>query len=193
MSDKDRGWDQRYSEDAHGPSQPDDFLLRAWNEHILPRFPVPGSALDVAGGLGRHALWVASQGWQVTLVDSSEVAIARAQAAAAQRGLMLNAVAADLRRYELGNSRFHVILVFFYLERALFPALENALCPGGILLYKTYTREQLRFAGGPRNPEHLLTPGELGRAFPRLQVLDHRETLTERAVAEFAGLRPVQA
>lgn len=189
MGDEGRGWDQRYAEGCHAFREPDGFLIRAWKQHVQPRFPSPGSALDVAGGLGRHALWVAAQGWQVTLVDSSQVALNQAQAAAEDRGLRLNLVCSDLRQYDFGHERFDLILVFFYLERALFPALQQALRPSGILLYKTYTREQLRFERGPRNPEHLLEPQELGRAFPGLRVLDYRESITDRAVAEYAGQR----
>lgn len=189
MRDESRGWDQRYAEGCHAFREPDEFLLRAWKEHVQPRFPSPGSALDVAGGGGRHALWIAAVGWQVTLVDSSEVALARAQAAAKERDLALKLVCSDLTQYDFGHERFDLILVFFYLERALFPALQQALRPGGILLYKTYTGEQLQFERGPRNPEHLLEPQELGRAFSSLRVLEYRESITDRAVAEYVGLR----
>jgi SAM-dependent methyltransferase len=123
------------------------------------------------------------------LVDSSQVALDQAQAAAEERGLNLSLVCSDLRQYNFGRERFDLILVFFYLERALFPALEQSLRPGGILLYKTYTRQQLQFERGPRNPEHLLEPKELRGAFPGLRVLDYRESITDRAVAEYAGLR----
>ncbi len=189
MGDEGRDWNQRYAEGSHASTEPDEFLLRAWQEHVQPCFPAPGSALDVAGGLGRHALWVAAQGWQVTLVDASEVALTKAQAAAKQRGLRLDLVLSDLRRYDFGRERFDLVMAFFYLERALFPALAGALRPGGILLYKTYTCEQLQFGRGPRNLEHLLRPKELEHAFPTLRVLDCRETVSDKAVAEFVGQR----
>ena len=189
MGDEGRDRNRRYAEGSHGSTEPDEFLLWAWREHVQPHFAAPGSALDVAGGLGRHALWVAAQGWQVTLVDSSPVALAKAQAAAEQRGLSLNLAQANLKQYDFGRERFDLILVFFYLERALFPSLEQALRPGGILLYKTYTRRQLELERGPRNPAYLLEPGELERSFPRLKVLEGRETVTDRAVAEFVGQR----
>jgi tellurite methyltransferase len=63
----------------------------------------------------------------------------------------------------------------------------RALKPGGILIYKTYTAEQLRFRGGPRHPLHLLKHNELLRAFSGLRVLHYRETVREKGVAEFVG------
>ncbi len=79
-----------------------------------------------------------------------------------------------------------MILVFFYLQRELFPALIRALAPGGILVYKTYTQEHGRLSGGmgPTHPMHLLEPNELLKAFGSLQVLFYRETVAVKGVAE---------
>jgi hypothetical protein len=79
--------------------------------------------------------------------------------------------------------------VFFYLERKLFPTLLKALKPGGLLIYKTYTVDQLRFPGGPRHPLHLLKHNELLRAFRGLRVLHYREMVKDKGVAEFIGLK----
>jgi hypothetical protein len=47
-----------------------------------------------------------------------------------------------------------------YLHRPLFPALLDAIAPGGVLLYQTFMVGQERF-GRPANPDHLLKDGEL--------------------------------
>ena len=62
---------------------------------------------------------------------------------------------------DLGRERYDLVVVFFFLQRELFPALISAIKPGGILIYKTYTTEQKNFAGGPSHPMFLLEPNEL--------------------------------
>jgi len=72
-------WDERYRQ--HGEHQPvwsgqPNAQLVAEAEHL-----VPGAALDVGAGEGADAVWLAHRGWQVTAVDISSVALARAAAA----------------------------------------------------------------------------------------------------------------
>src|SRR5215211_7845992 len=77
VSESDREkWNARFREQRQLAS-PSPFLLEL--DGILPR---RGRALDVAGGAGRHAIWLARRGLEVTLVDISDVAldIARRQA-----------------------------------------------------------------------------------------------------------------
>jgi SAM-dependent methyltransferase len=144
--------------------------------------------LDVAGGVGRHALWLARRGWQVTVVDGSAVGLAEARRRARKAGVKLELRQRDLRAASLPRARYDLVLVFFFLERKLFPALARALKPGGILLYKTYTRPQRKLkSGGPRDPRFLLKKNELQRAFPGLQVLSYSEVVEEKAVAELVA------
>jgi tellurite methyltransferase len=181
-------WDQRYRESAHKWRRPDSFLLDAYGKFIAPGRLRAGRALDVAGGVGRHALWLAKRGWRVTVVDASRVGLSEARGRARQAGVKLTLRRLDLRSGALPRARYDLVLVFFFLERKLFPALARALKPGGILLYKTYTRPQLKLnTGGPRDPRFLLRKGELRRAFPGLQVLSYREVVGEKAVAELVA------
>lgn len=46
----------------------------------------PGTALDLASGEGRNAIWLAERGWQVTAVDFSAVAMEKAKELASQHG-----------------------------------------------------------------------------------------------------------
>jgi SAM-dependent methyltransferase len=184
-------WNQKYSEGSHASLEPDPFLLRAYEDYVKPLTRKPGKALDVAAGIGRHALWLAESGWDVTLAEVSDVALALAKGNADRKSLSIRTLTADLStasgRKLIGQSRYDLIVVFFYLERALFSALHKALKPGGFLIYKTYTADQLRFSGGPRHPLHLLMHNELLRAFRGLRVLHYRETVRDKGVAEFVG------
>lgn len=183
-------WNQRYAQGSHLNLEPDPFFLSAFERFVQPHYSAPAAALDVAGGIGRHSLWLARRGWDVTLVDVSDAGAALARDYAARTGLTLNAVVADLTRFVIVN-RYALVLVFFYLERPLFPAIADALASGGFLLYRTYTTEALKFGKGPKHPMHLLQPGELRAAFslPTLEILHYREEAEERGSAELVVRR----
>jgi SAM-dependent methyltransferase len=72
------------------------------------------------------------------------------------------------------GSTFDVIVVVHYLHRPLFPALIEALAPGGVLVYETFTRAQAA-RGKPTNPDFLLEPGELLDLVQPLEILASRE------------------
>ncbi|HKE31715.1 MAG TPA: class I SAM-dependent methyltransferase [Candidatus Angelobacter sp.] len=184
-------WNRKYSEGSHASLEPDSFLISAYSEFIGGS--ISGSALDLAGGVGRHTLWLAERGWKVTLVDVSEVGIDRARKNLAKRRdkLPLSNVDFKILNLEkvsnLGHEQYDLILVFFYLQRELFPALISALKPDGFLIYKTYTTDQQRFPGGPSHPMHLLQPNELLRAFAALRILYYHETIREKGLAELVA------
>jgi tellurite methyltransferase len=191
-------WNQKYRERSHMSLQPDPFLVSACSEFL--EGVTPGSALDVAGGVGRHALWLAQRGWDVTLVDISEVGIELARKNFAklehktERLGTVKFTVSDLATIgDLGREKYDLVLVFFYLQRSLFPALIKALKPGGLLIYKTYTLEQRHFGGGPSHPMHLLKPNELLHTFAQLQVLYYHETFRDRGVAELAARKSLKA
>ncbi len=161
-------WEERYSSPRRRPRRgPSAWLVT--HADRLPR----GRALDVAMGEGRNALFLARRGFEVTGVDRSPTALATARARAREEGLELELLRADLEACELPAGPFQVVLVMRYLQRSLFEPLARVLAPGGILVYESFTRDYLKY--GPRNPEHLLEPGELRQAFRDLEILSYRE------------------
>lgn len=100
----------------------------------------PGKALDFGMGLGRNALWLAAQGWDVTGIDISDVAIEKVRAAAAPKKLPVNAVLADIRQYDLGSEQWDLIVAAnmhtLTVENA--PRLAAALKSGGILVIEGF-------------------------------------------------------
>ena len=187
MENERESWNRRYREGSHGSLTPDPLLLLAYDNYIRPLFPRPGRALDVAGGIGRHAIWLARRGWGVTLIDISDVGLAKARKNARGLSKRIEFEVADLRRFKAGRKRYDLIVVFFYLERRIFPELIKTLRPGGLLIYKTYTLEQRKFGGGPSHPLHLLKENELLRAFSSFGVLYYAETIQGRGLAELVG------
>jgi len=180
-------WNTRYSAGSHSDSLPDEFLVSAF-EKFLSAKP-PGRALDVAGGAGRNALWLAERRWRVKLIDLSDVAalLAEQRARELKSGSLTTEVRDISARPDLGDEQFELIIVFYFLDRQLFPALIRAIKPGGFLIYRTYTVDQLRFGAGPSDPRYLLELNELREAFKSLQILHYRESVTDKATAELVA------
>jgi SAM-dependent methyltransferase len=144
-ADRER-WDARWRERADGPGAPEPFLVR--RAAALPR----GRLLDVAAGDGRNALWLLAQGFAVTAVDVSPVAIARLEAAAAAQGLGGTARAADLDAPDAlaGLGPFDALVVVrFKPSPGQWGRLLAALRPGGRLLLCSFGLEQHRRHGFP--------------------------------------------
>jgi 2-polyprenyl-3-methyl-5-hydroxy-6-metoxy-1,4-benzoquinol methylase len=65
-------WDLKYEQGLPSMEKPDPFFLTAYGQFVADSFSNGGTALDLAGGIGRHALWLAQRNWRVTVVDISE-------------------------------------------------------------------------------------------------------------------------
>ena len=186
-------WNQKYREAPNAWLTPDPFLELAFAEYILPLFPHGGGALDLAGGAGRHAIWLAKQGWEVTLIDISEAGVEQARQNAGPLASHIHFVVDDLTRFKASQTKpesgFEVVMAFFYLKREMFSEILKAVRPGGVLVYKTHTSAQAKLAGGPKNPEHLLEPGELLQLANGLQILHYREEVAKKATAELVARR----
>lgn len=187
-------WNRKFAEGAQVSEVPDAFFIDAYQDYVDPLLGEASGrmALDVASGAGRHGLWLAERAWRVTLVDIAGQAFEVARRRAAGRNLAVEFQECDLDTVHSvqapgWSSRFDLITVFFYLQRDLFPVLVDALTPGGLLIFKTYTTVQRRFGTGPTNSAYLLEPGELRNAFPTLSLLYYRETIRDRGTAELVG------
>jgi tellurite methyltransferase len=187
MEDERDRWDCKYREGSHFSLDPDPLLPYAYEQFVEPLFPNAGVALDVAGGVGRHAIWMARKHWQVMLVDISDVGLGKARENAGGDAGRISFQTKDLASATWPPSAYDLLMVFFYLERRLLPKLADALRPGGLLIYKTYTHLALKLAKGPSHPMHLLQENELLHAFPAMTVLHYEETLRDRAVAELVA------
>lgn len=197
-------WDAKHGLAANEAAEaPAGILTELW-----PLLPAGGS-LDLACGRGRNALFLAEHGRHVTAVDWSGAAldileerakalripvrrIRRIDEAKQVTRAAIDLLQADLETVALPANRYSVILCVRYLQRSLLPKICRALRPGGMLLFETYTKAQLDFSGGPRDPAHLLNAGELRRAFPELEVVFYRELRAEQGIASLAARKPLE-
>ena len=162
MSAEDRlKWEQRYSAVGFEIAPPS-LVLRRLQSFFPPVDPAapPPTALDVAGGPGRHALWLAGLGYRVTLIDIAEAGLRIAGERAARHGVQLQTVQLDLDHAPLPPGPWDLILCTMFLDRSLFERAAAALAPHGTLVYLQPTRTNLTRHDKP--PEgFLLEDGEL--------------------------------
>jgi tellurite methyltransferase len=168
-SSPDRGrWNLKY-EQSGAPHEPSPVLLE------LERYiPCGGTAIDVAGGAGRHAIWLAQRGLDVTLVDVSDVAIRLAAQRAVAAQVRLHTIHADLQHDPFPTGPWGLILCCSYLQRSLFADFRRQLQQGGTLIVVQPTVLNLERHDRPPR-EYLLEPNEILQLASGLTVLHHRE------------------
>jgi SAM-dependent methyltransferase len=159
MSQQDRDkWNARYGEEA---AMLDASPFLAQLGALLPR---TGRALDVAGGSGRNALWLARHGLSVTVADVSDVALSRAAAHG------LGAALVDFDSEPLPQGPWDVIFVNHFLHRPLFAQVPSRLAPGGVLVVAHPTVTNLERHAHPGR-QYLLEPGELRTLVQELEIV----------------------
>jgi 2-polyprenyl-3-methyl-5-hydroxy-6-metoxy-1,4-benzoquinol methylase len=158
-------WDARYA--RLGPPGPESIGLPDVFAAHSDVFPSKGSALDIACGQGRTAVWLAERGLTVRAFDISPVAIEHAKAAAAQRGVAdrCRFEAVDLDRGLPYGPPVEVIVCHLFRDERLDRALVARLAPGGLLAVAALS--EVGAAAG----RFRVRPGALTEAFADLDIL----------------------
>jgi 2-polyprenyl-3-methyl-5-hydroxy-6-metoxy-1,4-benzoquinol methylase len=127
----------------------------------------PGRALAVACGAGRNAVWLAGNGWTVTGVDFSDVALEHARRLADDRGVEVEWVQADVREWVPAAAAFDLVAILYLHvpveeRRVVHGLAAAAVAPGGTLLIVGHDRENLTSGtGGPQDALLLLDATEV--------------------------------
>jgi len=179
-------WEERFRADGYlYGTEPNEFLRTKLAE--LPT----GSAICLAEGEGRNAVFLAECGYEVSSVDLTEAGVAKTHRLAADRGVRVDAAVGDLAEFDLGDGRWDLVVSSFAhlppsVRRDLHRRVVTALKPGGMLLLEAYTPDQVgRGTGGPPTPELTMTLAGLREELGPLELI-HAEEL-EREVSEGTG------
>jgi SAM-dependent methyltransferase len=173
-------WDRRFAEQAW-PTDPDPYLVD------LAGDLAPGRGVDLGSGPGRNSLWLAANGWDMTLVDASTVGLHQATARAEAISVAVRTVHADVLAWQAGEAGYDLAVVANLHPGAdeLAAVLANAaraLRPGGHLYVVGHHVANLG-RHGPPDPDRLLTADRLHRALPAdlaVQILDTRVRVTDQ-------------
>ncbi|MEC4747384.1 class I SAM-dependent methyltransferase [Methylomicrobium sp. Wu6] len=162
-------WNRIYSLGEPGQQAPASVLTE--NAFLLPPH---GTAIDLASGLGANAIFLAEHGLQTTAIDISSIAVEKLNAYARRRQLAIEAKQEAIGPALLSPLAFDVIVISRFLDRSLTDAIIEALKPGGLLFYQTFTRLKVN-AEGPNNPAYLLNANELLTLFFPLRTVFYRD------------------
>ena len=139
--------------------------------------PRDGAVLDLACGCGRHARLLVRLGHPVVCVDIDLSGITDLDG-----NPRIERQRCDLEAggdYPFADRRFAAVVVTNYLHRPIMPAIIDSVDDGGLLIYETFAQGNELF-GRPRNPDHLLRPGELLDAVRgQLRVLAYEDLIVD--------------
>ena len=171
MSDFDRDkWNAKYSDMSFAPTEPSTVLTG-----LVEYLPSRGRALDIAGGAGRNAIWLAQRGLNTTLADISVVGLKLARERAAATGVKIETLEIDLEQQPLPEGPFDLITSVCYLGRGLFPQFPRLLVEQGILIAIQPTRKNLERHEKPPF-DFLYEEGELRSLVTGLEILHYGES-----------------
>jgi SAM-dependent methyltransferase len=172
-------WDARYADNTRlWPSAPNATVA----DLLTPLRS--GRVLDVGTGEGRHAVWLATQGWDVTAVDFSAVGVDKGRREAEVRGLAVDWVVADAREWSPpeGTAYDLVLVAYLHLEDDVLSRTRDWLAPGGRLVILGHARRNLTDGvGGPQDPRLLHTEEQLRAAAEDLTIERLEEVLRPTA------------
>lgn len=163
-------WNARYSEsDRLFSAKPNEALVE------LVQGITPGSALDLGAGEGRNSLWLAANGWDVTAVDISDVALARLEKFASEQNVEVHTVVGDMETFLSQGQRFDLV-VMAYIQltsvelKSIFAAASDAVSPGGHMFIVGHHIASLG-KGGPPQPERLYTDDTFSNLLPSMELI----------------------
>lgn len=145
----------------------------AWLTRFAPLIKPGVRVLEIACGNGRNTRLLAQLDVKVTAVDVNPMP---------QTWENVEFLKADLERdpWPFAPETFDVVVGIHYLWRAGFADLCASLKTGGLFLYETFSEEQFREVGRPKNPEHYLRTGELLGLIPSAwRVIAFEDGLTD--------------
>jgi tellurite methyltransferase len=162
-------------------------------------------ALDLACGKGRNGLYLVRNDVPVVFADRNSQSLLQIEALLRDEHFQGHQQLGETWQVDfevpgdppLAAESFGAIVVFRYLHRPLLKVIQEALVPGGLMIYETFTEQQASI-GRPRNPDFLLRSGELAECFSKWIVFHDFEGIVHdqgndqpRAIAQLVAEKPV--
>jgi tellurite methyltransferase len=170
MNDQMR-WNNKYNERLQDLKMPQPNPRLQKMIHYL----TGGKALDLACGLGANTMFLAHLNYFVESIDISDVAINYLQEQAVKNNLHINARVADLSNKMIGeDGTFDLIVITYYLDRALFPAVKELIKDQGYFFMETFYQSPKTIGQSVSN-KYKLQPKELLREFADWKVIYFEE------------------
>ncbi|MFG6146923.1 class I SAM-dependent methyltransferase [Halobacillus sp. B23F22_1] len=166
-------WDERFAEEGfvYG-TQVNEFVRE--KAAVLPE---SAKVACFAEGEGRNAVFLATQGHEVTAYDQSQVGLDKMSELARKQGVGVMPVQADLTQEEVGTlNNDAAVMVFGHVPKSgqpfLMKNLFTSVKPGGYILVEVYSEAQLDYGtGGPPSKELLYDPADVLRWVEGCKVL----------------------
>lgn len=178
-------------------SHSNDFPAQLLKENLslLTAMEMQSGVLDLACGRGRNGLFLAQHNVPVIMADNNDLALQAVAESLRQDQLQGECWKVDLEvegENPLQGKCFDAVVAFNYLHRPLFTSLRNAIKPGGLIFYETFTLAQRKF-GRPNSAAFLLRENELLEYFQGWEVIHYFEgqkSNPDRAIANLIARRP---
>lgn len=170
-------WDERFRTGEYPTDPQPSPILREFIDDIPD-----GRALDIAAGTGRNALFLAESGYAVDALDQSRTGLEITLEKGEERGCgdRIHPIQADIPTYEFPTERYELITISFYRAIDQFPAIKEALAPGGYLFVEHHLRSTDSTPSGPSDDRYRFGANELLHSCLDLTVLYYDETTEER-------------
>jgi len=183
MKDYKKMWDERYSQnDLVYGEKPNTYFQK-----IIDKLN-PGKILMPGDGEARNSLYAAKNGWEVTSVDFSSVAIEKAKHYAEHEKVSIEFINEDLSKYNYPEEYYDAVgIIFFHLQspekEIIHENIAKSIKTGGIIIAEVFSNNQLQHAsGGPRNKNALYTLEEIAeyyKDFDHIELLEAQIELKE--------------
>ena len=162
-------------------TEPNAFLASIIEGEVVGK-TAPGKALDVGMGQGRNAIYLASQGWEVTGFDPADKAVAAAEQEAQRLGLELETFVQRDDEFDFGTDQWDLIVLSYVALRDLLPDLHRSLKSGGLLMVEAFHRDAAE--NRPIGRGVVFETNELLELFAEYRIVRYEDT---PGAADFGG------
>lgn len=146
-------------------------------EEYHKKLNISGTALAIAEGEGRNAVYLAEQGMDVTTWDFAESGLAKTNRLAKERGVSISTELVDLKEAKWSKEQWDEIICVFghypkEIRKKTLQGVKEAVKPGGYYISEVYSHNQIPYkSGGPQDLDFLYNPEEFLQTFSDWRII----------------------